>query len=94
MLQNHYHLLSKMSMDRVFDVNWKDEVDDNVSSYGSLSKEVADALLDKEIEEGEIAKCLRKLKNSDGGSSDGIVDELLKYGESGMVDLLEHQLRT
>ena len=44
MLQNHYHLLSKMSMDCVFDVNWNDEVDNSVSSYGSLSKEVADAL--------------------------------------------------
>ena len=30
----------------------------------------------------------RKLKNKTGGS-DGIVGELLKYGESGMVDLLE-----
>ena len=38
---------------------------------------------------GEIAKCLRNLKNSKTGSSDGIVAELLKYDGSGMVDLLE-----
>ena len=38
---------------------------------------------------GEIAKCLRNLKNSKTGGSDGIVGESLKYGGSGMVDLLE-----
>ena len=42
-----------------------------------------------EIEKGEITKCLRNLKNSKTGGSDGIVGELLKYGGVGMVDLLE-----
>ena len=32
---------------------------------------------------------VRKLKNNKAGDSDGIVDELLTYSESGMVDLLE-----
>ena len=45
--------------------------------------------LPKEIEKGEITKCLRNLKNSKTGGSDGIVGELLKYGGFGMVDLLE-----
>ena len=36
------------------------------------SEEVTDSLLDKEIEKGEIAKCLRNLKNSKTGGSDGI----------------------
>ena len=89
MLQRHYQLLSKMSVDGVFDANWKEEVEDNVNGYSSLSEEVTDSLLDKEIEKGEIAKCLRNLKNSKTGGSDGIVDELLKYGGSGMVNLLE-----
>ena len=35
---------------------------------------------------GEIVKCIRKLKT---GGSDGLVGELLKYGGSGMVYLLE-----
>ena len=87
-LQRHYQLLSKMSVDSVFDADWKKEVEEN-EGYSSLSEEVADSLLDKEIEKGEIAKCLRNLKNSKAGGSDGIVDELLKYGGSGMVDLLE-----
>ena len=44
--------------------------------------------LNKEIEKGDIAKYIRKLYNRIDGS-DGIVGRLLKYGESGMVDLLE-----
>ena len=88
-LQRHYQLLSKMSVDSVFDANWKEEVEENVKGYSSLSEEVTDSLLDKEIEKGEIAKCLKNLKNSKTGGSDGIVGELLKYGGSGMVDLLE-----
>ena len=54
-----------------------------------MSEETGDAFLDKEVEKGEIAKCVRKLKNNKTGGSDGIVGELLKYGGSGMVDLLE-----
>ena len=89
MLQRHYQLLSKMSVDSVFDADWKEEVGDNVKGYSSLSEEVTDSLLDKEIEKGEITKCLRNLKNSKTGGSDRIVGELLKYGGFGMVDLLE-----
>ena len=58
MLQRHYQLLSKMSVD----ADWKEEVGDNVKGYSSLSEEVTDSLLDKEIEKGEITKCLRNLK--------------------------------
>ena len=51
-----------------------------------MSEEAGDAFLDKEIEKGEIAKCVKKtLKNNKTGGSDGIVGELLKYGGSGMV---------
>ena len=89
MLQRHYQLLSKMCVDSVFDANWKEEVEDNVNGYSSLSDEVADSLLDKEIEKGEIAKCLRNLKNNKTGVSDRIVGELLKYGGSEMINLLE-----
>ena len=54
-----------------------------------MSEEAGDAFLDKEIENGEIAKCVRKLKNNINCVRDRIVGELLKYGGSGMVDLLE-----
>ena len=43
-------------MDSVFDADWKEEVGDNVKGYSSLSEEVTDSLLDKEIEKGEITK--------------------------------------
>ena len=42
MLQRHYQLFSKISVDSVFDANWKEEVEDNVNGYSSLSEEVAD----------------------------------------------------
>ena len=84
-----HQLLSKMCEDSVFDANWKEEVEDSVSGYSSLSKEARDASLDKEIEKGEIAKCVIKLQNNKTGGSDGIVDEFLKYSGSGMVLLLE-----
>ena len=66
-------------MNSVFDADWKEEV----------SVEVADSVLNKEIEKDEIAKCLRNLKDSKTGCSDGIKSEFLKYGESEMVDLLQ-----
>ena len=33
----------------------------SVGGYSSLSEEAGDAFLDKEVEKGEIAKCVRKL---------------------------------
>ena len=51
------------------------------------------SILDREIEPAEIARCLHSLKNNKTGGSDGSVGELLKYGGSGMVNLL-HQLFT
>ena len=43
----------------------------------------------KGIEKAEVAKCLSKLKNNKTGGSDGLVGELLKYGGSGSVSMLE-----
>ena len=66
-----------------FDAEWKEEVESNVSRYGSMSELCEDEFLDKEIEKGEC------IKNNKTGGSDGLVGELLKYGGSGMVYLLE-----
>ena len=38
-LQKHYQLLSKTNVDSVFDANWKEEVEDSVGGYSSLSEE-------------------------------------------------------
>ena len=54
-----------------------------------MSELCGDDFLDKEIEKGEIVECIRKLKNNKTGGSDGIVGELLKYGGSGTIFLLE-----
>ena len=43
MLQKHYQLLNKMSVDSEFDANWKEEVEDSVDDYSSLSEEAGDA---------------------------------------------------
>ena len=73
-------------MDSNFDAKWKEEVESNVSRYGSMSELCEDEFLDNEIEKGEIAQCIR---NNKTGGSDRLVGELLKYGGSGMVYLLE-----
>ena len=38
-LQKHYQLLSKMSVDSEFDADWKEEVEDSLGGYSSLSEE-------------------------------------------------------
>ena len=69
-----------------FDASWKEEVESTVSGYSSMSESCEDDQLDIAIEKAQIVKCIRKLKNSKTGGSDGLV---LKYGGSGMVCLLE-----
>ena len=45
-------------------------------------------VLDREIDLEEIALCVRKLKNSKTGGSDGLMGELLKYAVNS-----QHSLR-
>ena len=45
-----------MSMDSVFDADWKDEVKNIISVYNSLSEEVADVLLYIELEMHNVVK--------------------------------------
>ena len=47
MLQRHYQLLNTMIVDSVFDAYWKEEVEDNVNGYNSLSEEVAVSIFKK-----------------------------------------------
>ena len=48
-----------------------------------------DSVFDGQIQLEEIAKCVWKLKNNKTAGSDGMVGELLKYGGSGMIELLQ-----
>ena len=72
-----------------FDDSWKEEVDEQVSECSSVLKACEGRALDREIEREEIAVYVQKLKNNETGGSDGLVGELLKYGGSGMIDLLQ-----
>ena len=87
--QKHYEQLGRVSVDSDFDFEWKEVVEGKVSMCSSLSELCEDEVLDRGIEKEEIAKCIRRLKNNKTGGSDGLVGELLKYGGSGMVYLLE-----
>ena len=94
-LQNQYERLGRVSIDSAFDSNWKELVERKVSMCGSLSKVFEDEALDRGIEKAKRMKCICKLKkiNNKTGGSDGLVGDLLKYGSSGMVYLLEHLFR-
>ena len=84
-IQRHYQQFGKLSLDSNFDAEWKEEVESNVSRYGSMHmSELCED--DKEIEKRETVKCI---KNTKTGGSDGLVGELLKCGGSGIVYLLE-----
>ena len=86
--QSHYQDLGSKSVDDAFDEDWKQEVESKIRECCIMSSACEDSILDREIEPAEIARCLHSLKT---GGSDGLVGELLKYGGSGMVNLL-HQL--
>ena len=58
-LQGHYQQLGKLSLDSNFDAEGKEEVESNVSRYGSMSELREDEFLDNEIEKGQIVKCIR-----------------------------------
>ena len=45
-------------MDSEFDVDWKEEMEDSVSGYSSLSEEAGHAL-GKKIEKGELQNVLK-----------------------------------
>ena len=64
-LQRHYQQLGKLSLDSNFDAEWKEEVESNVSRYGSMSELCEDELLDNEIEKGEIVKCIRIIRQGE-----------------------------
>ena len=89
--QSHYQDLGSKSVDDAFDEDWKQEVESKIRECCNMSSAYEDSVLDREIEPAEIARCLHSLKNNRTGGSDGLVGELLKYGGSGMVNLL-HQL--
>ena len=57
-LQQHYQLLGTSVVDP-FDDEWKLEVEEKVLEYSKQN--LKDLDLDKEIEESEIVRCIKKL---------------------------------
>ena len=64
-------------------------MDKKVCEFSNLPANYVENVFDREIDLEEIAMCVRKLKNNKTGGSDGLLVELLKYGGSGMVELLQ-----
>ena len=88
-MRRHYEELGKVSVDDNFEADWKEEVVSTLKTCSILSEVSENVRLDRQIDREEIAQCVKNLKNNKTGGCDGIVGELLKYGSSGMVCLLE-----
>ena len=88
-LRKHYEELGEVSVDDNFEADWKEEVVSTLETCSILSEVSENIRLDRQIDREEIAQCVKKLNNNKTGGCDGIVGELLKYGGSGMVCLLE-----
>ena len=58
-LQQHYQLLGTSMVDSAFDDEWKLEVEEKVLEYSKQN--LKDLDLDKEIDESEIVRCIKKL---------------------------------
>ena len=85
-LRRHY---DKVGVDDNFKADRKEEVVSTLQTCSILSEVSKNDRLDRQMNREEIAQCVKKLKNNKTGRCDGIVWELLKYGGSGMVCLLE-----
>ena len=57
-------------VDGAFEDEWKLEVEEKVLEYSKQN--LKDLDLDKEIEESEIVRCIKKLTNNKTGGGDGI----------------------
>ena len=57
-LQQHYQLLGTSVVDSAFDDEWKLEVEEKVLEFSKQN--LKDLDLDKETEESEIVKCIKK----------------------------------
>ena len=54
-LQRHYQQVGKLSLDSNNGAEWKEEVESNVSRYGSMSELCEDEVLDKrKLKTGEV----------------------------------------
>ena len=77
-LRGPYEELGKVSVDNNFEADWKEEVVSTLVTCSNLSEVSENDRSERQMDREEIAQCVN-------GGCDGIVEELLKYGSSGMV---------
>ena len=88
-LAGHYKKLGVPSENEAFDQMFKDEVDTWAQDEEEASKvEVGNVVLEKEFTEDEVAACVNKLQYHKAAGADGIVNELMKFGGKGMIQLM------
>ena len=73
-----------------FDDSWKEEVSNSVKDFEAMSfrDSHSNGVLDQPITLAEMSHVVRAIQNDKSAGSDGIVDELIKYGGKPMCEML------
>ena len=88
-LAGHYKRLGVPSENEAFDQAFKKEVDTWAQKEEETSKaDVGNVELEKEFTEDEVEACVNKLKCHKAAGADGIVNEFMKFGGKGMIQLM------
>ena len=78
-LRRHYEELGKVSVDNIFEADWKEEVVSTLETCTNLSEVSENDRLDRQIDREEIAQCIKKLKNNKTGGGGGVMGEWGSY---------------
>ena len=74
---------------KLFDQVFKEEVDAWVQKEEETSKaDVGNVELEKEFTEDEVEACVNKLQCHKAAGADGKVNEFMKFGGKGMIQLM------
>ncbi|CAB1096931.1 unnamed protein product [Ectocarpus sp. CCAP 1310/34] len=88
-LAGHYKGLGVPSEDEAFDQVFRKEVDAWAQKEEETSKaDVGNIGLEKVFTEDEVEACVEKLKYHKAAVADGIVNEFMKFGGKGMIQLM------
>ena len=88
-LAGHYKRLGVPSENEDFDQVFKKEVDAWAQKEEETSKaDVGNVELEKEFTEDEVEACVNKLQCHKAAGADGIVNEFMKFGGKGMIQLM------
>ena len=89
-----YEKLGKEGQVAGFGEDWKDQVEGEVERMETESKEQESSVeLDSVISLGEVKRAVKDLKAGKAAGSDGVVNELIKFGGGKVVSLVWNLLR-